>query len=90
MPTCWKCKAESTHEHIQRVAENKFAMHWEEWEGWRFSGHYMIAPNKAGRITAKRLLGILWEEQQRAKNVRRQEKSAVVILPAREIFGGYA
>jgi hypothetical protein len=88
---CWHCKAEFTRDHALRVAENKFGLHWENWAGWRFSGRFLIAPGKAGRITPERLLGLLWEEQARA-GMRRPctQRAQVVRLAARERFDGQA
>lgn len=92
MPTCWHCRAELTHEHAQRIAENKFSLHWEDWDGWRFSGRFLIAPGRAGRILPQRILGMLWEERQRthAAKPRGIQRPTVARLPARERFDGFA
>lgn len=91
---CWHCKAEFTRDHALRVAENKFGLHWENWAGWRFSGRFLIAPGKAGRITPERLLGMLWEERSRSSIPRKASGDAgsaqVLRLPARERFDGLA
>ena len=95
---CWHCKAEFTREHALRVAENRFTLSWQDWDGWRFSGRYLIAPGKAGRILPARLLGLLWEEQQRsrvAKTERRGSTRSRIVsfpqrLPASERFDGLA
>lgn len=88
---CWHCQRETTRDHALRIAENKFRLTWENWNGWRFSGRYLIAPGKAGRITPERLLGLLWEEQARA-GMRRTcpQPAQVVRLAARERFDGQA
>lgn len=88
---CWHCQQETTRDHALRIAENKFRLTWENWNGWRFSGRYLIAPGKAGRITPERLLGLLWEEQARA-GMRRPcpQPAQVVRLAARERFDGQA
>jgi len=99
MPACWHCHTEFDREHALRIAENKFILQWEEWAGWRFSGRFLIAPGKAGRILPARLLGVLWEEKQRGHvrcNNRTpgiQHRSIVAFpqrLPARERFDGLA
>lgn len=100
MPRCWKCHAETTQEHALRIAENKFTLHWDEWDGWRFSGRFLIAPGKAGRILPRRLLGMLWEERQRVRSsgpkIEQSQLDAARIvpllatLPARERFDGQA
>lgn len=91
MMHCWHCHAETPHDHALRIAENKFALHWEEWAGWRFSGRFLIAPGKAGRILPRRLLGILWEERQRERAKPACPYPAQVRrLPARERFDGLA
>lgn len=90
MSNCWHCHAETPYEHALRIAENKFALHYEDWQGWRFSGRFLIAPGKAGRITPQRLLGILWEEQNRMRRAKAAPPAKVHKLPARERFEGYA
>ena len=91
---CWHCKAEFTREHALRVAENRFTLSWQDWDGWRFSGRYLIAPGKAGRILPARLLGLLWEEQTRKRKAdagsSRASRSSIAFLPARERFDGLA
>ena len=100
---CWHCKAEFTREHALRVAENRFTLSWQDWDGWRFSGRYLIAPGKAGRILPARLLGLLWEEKARSSLARKASYRAasgkdhtrgssqrMVMLPARERFDGLA
>ena len=100
---CWHCKTEVTRDHALRIAENKFALDWENWAGWRFSGRFLIAPGKAGRITPERLLGMLWEEQARWSLARKANYGAasrndhtrgsphrMVMLPPRERFDGLA
>lgn len=54
MPHCFHCKAETPRDHYLRIVENKFAISWEDWDGWRFSGRFLIAPGKAGRILPRR------------------------------------
>ena len=88
---CWHCQQETTRDHALRIAEDKFRLTWENWDGWRFSGRYQIAPSKAGHITPERLLGLLWEEQTRASMRRSCPQSAQVVrLAARERFDGQA
>lgn len=91
---CWHCQTESTRDHAMRIAENKFRLTWEGWNGWRFSGRFLIAPGKAGRITPERLLGMLWEESILAKKspIRRSTPTInnLARLPARERFDGQA
>jgi hypothetical protein len=98
---CWHCKAEFDRTHALRVAENKFTLDWEDWAGWRFSGRFLIAPGRAGRITPRRLLGMLWEERQRELSRARRNNGTPGIhhrsivafpqrLPARERFDGLA
>lgn len=62
MPRCWHCKAETPAAHWSRVVENKTPLYG-EWEGWRMSGRFLIAPGKAGKIVPARLLGLLWQER---------------------------
>lgn len=70
----------------------------EDWAGWRFSGRFLIAPGKAGRITPARLLGILWEEQARIRACPKPSTPPAACpvialadrLPPRETFDGYA
>ena len=88
---CWHCQQETTRDLALRIAEDKFRLTWENWDGWRFSGRYQIAPSKAGHITPERLLGLLWEEQTRASMRRSCPQSAQVVrLAARERFDGQA
>lgn len=87
---CFHCKAEYDAQHFARIAENRFALHWEDWTGWRFSGRYLIAPGKAGRITPQRLRGILWEERARVRKAEQSSAGNVFTLPARERFDGRA
>lgn len=90
MPTCWHCKAESSAAHFARVVENKTALHG-DWEGWRLSGRFLIAPGNAGRILPARLLGMLWEERSRVAQVRKRTLCPVSsALPPRELFRGQA
>ena len=91
---CWHCKAEFDRTHALRIAENKFTLDWEDWAGWRFSGRFLIAPGRAGRITPRRLLGMLWEEQARKRSYSagpsQHARSSIAFLPARERFDGLA
>ena len=64
--TCFHCKAESDAAHYRRVVHNEMALH-SPWQGWRMSGRYLVAPNKAGRITPERLGSELFMQTQRAK-----------------------
>lgn len=91
MVICWHCQNETSRDHWARIAENRFTLNWESWAGWRFSGRYLIAPGKAGRITPERLAGLLWEEQARVGMRRPCPQPAQVLrLPARERFDGQA
>lgn len=54
MPICFHCKAESDAAHYDRVVYNETRLHG-PWQGWRMSGRYLIAPNRAGRITPEQL-----------------------------------
>lgn len=90
MVTCWHCKAETSQAHYDRIVHNKLALH-AEWDGWRLSGRFLIAPAKACRITPERLLGMLWEEGRRIAQVQQRTFCPIVVeLPARERFEGYA
>ena len=88
---CFHCKAEYDVEHFARIAENRFSLHWEDWSGWRFSGRYLIAPDRE-RFTAQRLRGIAWEQRLRSRidRVNPPVWSQLVHLPARERFDGQA
>ena len=92
MPACWHCKQEFTREHALRIAEGKFPLHYEDWAGWRFSGRFLIAPDRQ-RITAGRLRGLLWREaneiRSRGNDLEAPARSSQVI-PARELFRGQA
>lgn len=94
---CFHCKAEYDAQHFARIAENRFSLHWEDWDCWRFSGRYLIAPGKAGKITPQRLAGLLWEDAARLRALRRCNdrttrihQRSIVALPARERFDGQA
>lgn len=66
MPICFHCKAEHDAAHYDRVVHNRMHLHG-PWQGWHMSGRYLVAPNKAGRITPE-LLGIhLFMQTQRQK-----------------------
>ena len=56
MPVCFHCKSEHDQAHYDRVVYNQTRLHG-PWQGWRMSGRYLIAPNKAGKITPE-LLGM--------------------------------
>lgn len=85
MPRCWHCKAETPAAHWERVVENRTALY-ADWEGWRLSGRFLIAPGKAGRIMPARLLGILWAEQAAARKRKTvaQVGATVFRLPTRQ------
>lgn len=91
MPTCFHCRNESSAAHYARIVENKTPLYG-PWEGWRMSGRFLIAPGKAGRLTPERLLGMMWEELTRLRQVKNRPTcpAPAVILPARERFDGSA
>lgn len=99
MPACWHCKQEFTREHALRIAEGKFPLHYEDWAGWRFSGRFLIAPDRQ-RITAGRLRGLLFLQEAEARRAKVRAASRndhtdgsshrMVALPARELFRGQA
>ena len=90
MVTCCHCKTETTQAHWERIVENRTALYG-PWEGWRMSGHFLIAPGKAGRIMPARLLGMLWQERARVAQVQKRTVCPMPTqLPARERFDGQA
>lgn len=66
MPICFHCKAEHDAAHYDRVVHNQTGLHG-PWQGWRMSGRYLIAPNKAGKITPELLGALLFLQTQREK-----------------------
>lgn len=85
MPICWHCKAETPAAHWERVVENRTALHG-DWEGWRMSGRFLIAPGKAGRIMPARLLGMLWQERARSRSIGNTPGNAAVTPFPSNIF----
>jgi len=73
---CFHCKQEFSAQHYARVVENRTALYG-EWEGWRMSGRFLIAPGKAGRIMPTRLLGLLWQEKAREDLARRKKPAEI-------------
>lgn len=80
MVRCWHCKAESPEEHYNRVVFGHQDLT-AQWIGWRMRGRWLIAPNKAGRITPDRIEAILWTDT-RAR--RQRSKSGLTnVVPLR-------
>lgn len=79
MPRCWHCKAETPDEHYSRVVHGHQNLTC-EWSGWRLRGRWLIAPDKAGRITPDRIRAILHAD---ALARRRAKSLPSVVLPFR-------
>lgn len=62
-----------------------------EWEGWRMRGRDLVSPS-GQRINPRRLLGLLFAEEnrQRVERTRPKRIASVVSLPSRERFNGAA
>lgn len=91
--TCWHCQAEHTEAHHERIVYNRTPLYG-PWTGWRMAGRNLVSPD-GDRINPRRLAGILWAENLRArsarvKNSQSRETLAIATLQARERFSGSA
>ncbi len=84
--TCLHCHVEHPQAHHERAVHNITPL-FGPWVGWRMAGRDLVSPD-GDRITARRLVGILWAERSRQRILRTVQPKAptVVVLPARESF----
>lgn len=93
-PPCWpegqSCPNPCAYQLIERSVYNKTPLYG-QWAGWRMAGRCLVSPD-GDRISPERLRGILFAEASRKRLIRSKPAalSAVVRLPEREQFEGYA
>jgi hypothetical protein len=83
---CLHCHVEHPEAHHERVVHNRTPL-FGPWAGWRMAGRDLVSPD-GDRITARRLIGILWAERSRQRILKAlpRQRPSVVLLPARESF----
>jgi hypothetical protein len=83
---CLHWHVEHPEAHHERVVHNRTPL-FGPWAGWRMAGRDLVSPD-GDRITARRLIGILWAERSRQRILKAlpRQRPSVVLLPARESF----